>query len=109
MIRETLAPAAANAYMAITQGKGTDFQRRLTTGGTTVNQVGSLDKAPFWVKLERIGDAFNAYQSPDGAMWTLVGSETIPMATSVYVGLAAVSHNVMQGSAGACDFVSGSW
>jgi len=109
MIRETLAPGAANAYMAITQGKGTDFQRRLATGGVTVNQVGSLDKAPFWVKLERIGDTFNAYQSPDGATWTLAGSETIPMATSVYVGLAVVSHNVMQASAGAFDFVSGSW
>jgi hypothetical protein len=109
MIRETLSPASANAFMAVTQGKGTDFQRRIATGGTTVNQVGSLDKAPFWVKLERIGDVFNAYQSADGATWTLVGSETIPMAATVYVGLAVVSHNVMAASAGAFDFVSGNW
>src|SRR5204862_1406946 len=62
MIRETLTAGSANAFMAVTQGKGTDFQRRITTGGTTGNQVGSLNKAPFWVKLERIGNVFNAYQ-----------------------------------------------
>jgi hypothetical protein len=61
------------------------------------------------VKLERIGNVFNAYQSADGMTWTLVGSETIPMATAVYVGLAVVSHSVMATSAGAFDFVSGSW
>ena len=109
MIRETLTPGSANAFMVVTQGKGTDFQRRLTTAGATVNQVGTLDKAPFWVKLERIGDTFNAYQSPDGATWTLVGTDTIPMATSVYIGLAVVSHNVLAATAATFDFVSGNW
>jgi phosphatidylserine/phosphatidylglycerophosphate/cardiolipin synthase-like enzyme/regulation of enolase protein 1 (concanavalin A-like superfamily) len=109
MIRETLDAGSANAFMLVTQGKGTDFQRRLTAGGATVNQVGTLDKAPFWVKLERIGNVFNAYQSLDGETWTLVGSDTIPMATSVYIGLGVVSHNTMATSAGVFDFVSGSW
>src|SRR6185295_3064091 len=109
MIRETLTPGSANAFMLVTQGKGTDFQRRLTSGAATVNQVGTLDKPPYWVKLERIGDTFNAYQSPDGTTWTLVGSDTIPMAASIYIGLAAVSHTVMATTIGVFDSVSGSW
>ena len=110
MIRESLSPNAANAFMLVTQGKGTDFQRRQATGGLTVNQVGTpAAKAPYWVKLERIGDTFNAYESADGATWTLIGTDTITMATSVYVGLAAVSHNVMTPAAATFDFVGGSW
>jgi regulation of enolase protein 1 (concanavalin A-like superfamily) len=109
MIRETLTPGSTNAFMLVTQGKGTDFQRRLAAGAITVNQVGTLNRAPYWLKLERIGDTFNAYQSPDGTTWTLVGSDTIPMAASVYIGLATVSHNVMATTVGVFDFVSGSW
>jgi phosphatidylserine/phosphatidylglycerophosphate/cardiolipin synthase-like enzyme len=109
MIRETLQPGAANAFMLVTQGKGTDFQRRQATGAATVNQVGTVNKAPYWVKLERIGDTFNAYQSADGATWTLVGTDTIVMGQTVYIGLAAVSHNLMATTTGAFDFVSGNW
>ncbi|MCU1382881.1 MAG: hypothetical protein JWL71_1578 [Acidobacteria bacterium] len=109
MIRETLAPGSANAFMLVTQGKGTDFQRRQATGGSTVNLVGGTGTAPYWVKLERIGDTFNAYQSTDGATWTLVGSDTIAMGPTVYIGLAAVSHNVMATTTANFDFVSGSW
>jgi regulation of enolase protein 1 (concanavalin A-like superfamily) len=109
MIRESLAPDAANAFMLVTQGKGTDFQRRLTPGAATVNQVGTANKAPYWLKLERIGHTFNAYQSADGAAWTLVGTDTIAMGTSVYIGVAAVSHNAMATTVGAFDFVRGSW
>jgi len=35
MIRETLSPKSANAFHAGDASKGTDFQRRQTTGGTT--------------------------------------------------------------------------
>jgi phosphatidylserine/phosphatidylglycerophosphate/cardiolipin synthase-like enzyme len=109
MIRESMAPGSANAFMLVTQGKGTDFQRRQTTGASTLNLVGGTGKAPYWVKLERIGDTFNGYQSADGATWTLVGSDTIVMGSTVYIGLAAVSHNVMATTTAAFDFVSGSW
>jgi hypothetical protein len=109
MIRDALQPGAANAYMLVSQGKGTDFQRRPTTGAATLNQVGTLDKAPYWLKLERIGNVFNAYQSADGVTWTIAGSDTIVMGPTVYIGVAAVSHNVMATTTGVFDFVSGSW
>ena len=110
MIRASLAANAPNAFMLVTPGKGSDFQRRQAAGAATVSQPGTTAaKAAWWVKLERIGDTFNAYESADGATWTLVGTDTIPMGASVCVGLAAVSHNVMATTAANFDFVSGSW
>jgi hypothetical protein len=44
------------------------------------------------VKLERLGNTFNAYSSADGVNWTLVGSDSIVMGPNVYVGLAVTSH-----------------
>jgi len=110
MIRASLAANAPNAFMLVTQGKGTDFQRRQTAGAATVSQVGTTTaRAAWWVKLERIGDTFNAYESADGATWTLLGTDTISMGASVYIGLAAVSHNVLATTTANFDFVSGSW
>jgi len=109
MIRETLQPGSPNAYMQVMQGKGTAFQRRQTAGGSTLNTPGTLNKAPWWVKLERIGHTVNAYQSADGTTWTLVGTDTVVMGQTVYVGIAAVSHNVMATTTAAFDSVSGGW
>jgi regulation of enolase protein 1 (concanavalin A-like superfamily) len=92
MIRETLDPGSAQALMLVSASRGSAFQRRETTGGTSVSTSGPLVTAPYWIKLERIGDTFNAYSSPDGATWALQGTDTIPMATTVYVGLAVSSH-----------------
>ena len=41
----------------------------------------------------REGNLFSAYQSQDGSQWTLVGSDTVSMPATVYVGLAVTSHN----------------
>jgi hypothetical protein len=43
-----------------------------------IRETVAANAANAWVKLECIGDVFKACQSPDGAAWTLVGSETIP-------------------------------
>ena len=40
----------------------------------------------------RSGHEFSAYASTDGDVWTLIGTETIPLPTRVYVGLAITSH-----------------
>jgi hypothetical protein len=45
------------------------------------------------VRLVRSGNTFTAYASPDGSTWTFVGTDTIPMAASVYIGLVVTSHN----------------
>ena len=49
--------------------------------------------APYWVRLVRSGDTFTAYASPDGTAWTLMDSQQIAMAQTIYVGLAVTAHN----------------
>jgi hypothetical protein len=93
MIRETLDPGSTHAMMVVTPGNGTAFQRRTTTDGTSTHTAGSAVTAPYWVKLTRRGNVFTGYESSDGANWTLVGSDTVTMATNVYIGLAVTSHN----------------
>jgi hypothetical protein len=50
---------------------------------------------PKWIKLVRIGDVFTSYFSANGTAWTqlieLNGPVTIPMANTVYVGMAVSS------------------
>lgn len=41
-----------------------------------------------WLKLIRTGNVFTGYGSSDGSTWTLLGTATIAMPTTVYVGLA---------------------
>ena len=35
---------------------------------------------------------FTAYESVDGTTWSEIGSDTIPMDQSIYIGLAVTSH-----------------
>jgi len=93
MIRESLAADSKHVDCHVTAGNGISFQLRSTTGGNTTSTIASGISAPYWVKLERIGNIFNAYHSPDGAAWTQVGSgTTVSMASNVYIGLAVTSH-----------------
>jgi hypothetical protein len=94
MVRESLAPGAANAFVAVTPGNGVTFQYRSSTGGTTVNVATNGMIAPYWVKLVRSGNTFTGYRSPDGVTWTQHGTpQTFNMASTAYVGLAVTSHN----------------
>jgi regulation of enolase protein 1 (concanavalin A-like superfamily) len=92
MIRETLTPGSRHAYMLVSPGKGLAFQRRVNTNGTSLSTAGGIGKAPYSVKLTRSGNMITAAMSVDGLTWTTVGSETITMASTVYVGVAVTSH-----------------
>ncbi len=105
MIRDTLEPGSAHASMLVSYSKGTAFQRRTLTSGVSTSTAGPLTTAPYWVKLERVGSTFNAYVSADGAAWTPVGTDTIPMASTVYVGLATSSHTTAAAATATFDNV----
>jgi hypothetical protein len=92
MIRETTSAGSANALMELTAGNGLAFQYRATGGGSTTLIPGAAVGFPYWVELARSGNTFTGYASPDGVTWTLVGSVTLNMASSVLVGLAISSH-----------------
>jgi regulation of enolase protein 1 (concanavalin A-like superfamily) len=106
MIRASLDPGAAHAFMLVSAGKGLAFQRRRSTGGLTTSTAGTAGTAPVWVRLIRSGQTITALESNDGMSWTTVGSDTFSMPTTVYVGLAVSSHDVTKTAAGAFDHVS---
>lgn len=93
MIRADLSAGSAQAMMMVTPGKGNNFQRRPIAGGASVSTTGAMVVAPYWVKLTRVGNLITAYQSSDGNMWSQVGTATIAMPASVFVGLAVSSHS----------------
>jgi hypothetical protein len=106
MIRERLTADSAHAFMLVSAGKGIAFQRRTAEAGLSTHTAGAFGAAPAWVKLERRGNTITAFQSSDGANWTLVGSDTFAMGASAYVGLAVSSHDATRLAAATFDDVS---
>jgi regulation of enolase protein 1 (concanavalin A-like superfamily) len=93
MIRETLTPDSRHAFALSSAAKGYGYHRRVDTGGLTQSTSGTAGVPPGWVRLVRTGSQIEAFQSPDGTSWTSLGVDTIPMAETVYVGLATTSHD----------------
>jgi len=108
MIRNSLSASAAQAFqlVAFSSTKGVPFQRRLSDGDVSVSTAGSQSTAPRWVKLVRSGSTIAGYESADGASWTLVGSDTFVMGTSVFVGLGVSSHVAGTNASATFDNVS---
>ena len=97
MIRETLSTNSRYAYTLVSAAAGVDFESssRLPVGAASrsewTDRVGT--RAPYWVRVRRIGNVFTAYVSPDGHTWRQHGnSVTITMGSTVYAGLAVTSH-----------------
>jgi len=105
MIRESLTAQSRHASVLLSAGNGYAFQRRPDTGVYSEHTSGGSGAAPGWVKLVRSGDLFTALRSADGTSWTLIGSDTIPMGDTVYVGLAVTSHNETTATTAVIDSV----
>lgn len=93
MIRESLSSDSKHASIFVTPSNGVAFQYRNSTGGSSSHVGGNTYVAPEWLKIVRTGSTFTAYRSGDGSTWTLIGSTTVSMGSSVYIGLAVTSHN----------------
>ncbi|HEY2435093.1 MAG TPA: hypothetical protein VGI12_20655 [Vicinamibacterales bacterium] len=92
MVRASLDPGSQHGLMLVSPGKGLAFQRRVETNGESTSTPGGSGTAPWFVKLSRTGTTVAASMSPDGANWTLVGTDTIAMTPTILVGLAVSSH-----------------
>lgn len=92
MIRNTLDANSQHAMMVVTADQGLAFQRRVTKGGGSTHTPGKSAGTPYWVKLVRKKNNFSGYESDDGVVWNRVGTETIVMNDSIYVGLAVTAH-----------------
>jgi regulation of enolase protein 1 (concanavalin A-like superfamily) len=93
MIRASLNANSAHAFALVSAGKGTAFQRRKANGGESTNTTGPAARAPYWVRLVRSGTTVTAYVSSNGTSWSSLGSDTIALGTTAYVGIATTSHN----------------
>jgi hypothetical protein len=101
MIRETLEAGSPFAAVYATPDYGCRYQARLTADVAAVSDSGVVTTeqtalvAPYWVKIERVGNAFNGYYSTDGENWTAMAwnPQTIAMGANVYIGLAVTSHS----------------
>jgi regulation of enolase protein 1 (concanavalin A-like superfamily) len=94
MMRATLNSndKAVALVLGSTGGRIGEMGSRATTGGSMIWTTGNeYTYMPGWFRLQRVGNVFTAYQSSDGVTWFTVGTSTIAMPTTYYVGLAACS------------------
>ncbi len=93
MIRQSLDPAASQASIFVTPGKGIALQYRSAAGGASAN-IGASGSAPRWIRLSRGGTVITASTSTDGSNWSSAGQATIgPLTGAVLVGLVVSSHD----------------
>jgi hypothetical protein len=92
IIRETLAAGSKYAFLGVLPDGTLRSQTRATTAtSSSAANLGSLALPNAWARLVRSNNSVLAYKSTDGATWTLVGSNSIAMATNIYFGLAVSS------------------
>jgi regulation of enolase protein 1 (concanavalin A-like superfamily) len=96
MIRSVFNASSAHASLFATPStvKGLAFQRRTTSGGTSVSTAGPSIVAPVWLRLVRSGTEISAYyRVNETAAWTLIGTETSAQFDgTLEIGLAVSSH-----------------
>jgi alpha-galactosidase len=93
MFRNDTTAGSMFADAFVSPGNGVNFQWRASTGGTCGSAGISGITAPVWVRLTRSGTSFTASYGSDGLTWTLLGTQTIPMAATVQAGLEVTAHN----------------
>jgi len=79
---------------------------RSVASGATSYLGGSTQAPPSWLRLVRAGNTVTAAVSADGSTWRTVGSVTVSMNTTVYVGLAVTSHDTTRLNTATFDSVT---
>ena len=79
-----------------TYGKGVRIQYTTTGAISPPAPLANYLSPNKWLKLQRAGNTFTAWQSLDGVGWNLIGKHTITMASTATVGLFVTSHNTGQ-------------
>ncbi len=95
MIRESLANNARSASSLIVRASSSwrsQFVRRTSTGANaSITQPNTTTTPPYWVRITRSGNTFTAHRSSNGSSWSQIGSATIAMSSTTYIGLAVAS------------------
>lgn len=106
MVRQSLDANAAYAYTLVSASSGCALLSRRAAGATSNDDASASGSAPRWVRLKRTADLFEAFVSTDGQNWTSMGSDTVPMTGTVYVGLAVTSHSTSATTTSSVDSFS---
>lgn len=86
--------------MAVTLGEVGGRLARFRTridGKTTVQRGCDYTWMPVWLRLQRVGDQFTAYQSSDGIEWFKIGQSTVALPRTVLAGLLASTGGIPPG------------
>jgi hypothetical protein len=96
MARDSLAANARNVFaFATPAANGYRLQTRAATAGTTSLSGfgGNITYPNTWLRLRRVGNTFTAYRGTTGTTWTQFATTTQALPSTLYVGMAATSHN----------------
>lgn len=93
MLRQSLAAGSRQVSTVLTPANGVSYQRRTSTNGASAYTAGARTVAPYWVRIERVGNLVTSSSSADGSTWKVIRTQTVTLGTSIYVGLAVTSHN----------------
>ena len=95
MARESLAPGSRfAATLAPPALSGSFFQYRLVANSPATNTGAFPVTYPVtWLRLRRSGQTFAGYAGFDGEAWTLLGSVTLNLSSTLRVGLAVSSRS----------------
>ncbi|HET9833330.1 MAG TPA: fibronectin type III domain-containing protein [Vicinamibacterales bacterium] len=96
MLRGSLAPDSAHVILDVRPNGSIEFMTRSADGGSTTYLGGATKSAPVWLKLTRTGTNVAAFVSSDGNAWSQVGTTTLSVAPTAYVGLVVTSHAATQ-------------
>ncbi|HEX9562706.1 MAG TPA: Ig-like domain-containing protein, partial [Gemmatimonadaceae bacterium] len=98
MARESLDPGSREVSVFATPAARYEFQYRTATGAFVqkMDSVAQVSYPNTWVRLKRAGDVFTSYTSADGVTWAQLGTATLALPGSVFLGMAATSHDVSQ-------------
>jgi hypothetical protein len=92
MIRQSLAPDAAYADVAL-HGDGLTALQFRSAAGATTEELRSTVSAPTRIRIERRGNQFTIFAGKPGEELTPTGPQTVALADPVYLGLGVCSHD----------------
>jgi hypothetical protein len=112
MFRETTGIGSAHAMMAIapTSGAGVTWSHRDSTDAATAEYGVGATAPTIWLKLVRSGNTFTGYSAQDASgsagAWTFRGTQSVPMASTILVGLPTLSRSASVTTTATYDNVS---
>lgn len=95
VMRDDLSNGSRNIQVQIDGTGGITMVYRTTANavGSSTSAVTNILTLPLWMRIARTNNVFTTYISTNSTTWTQVGSESMTLNNTVYVGFAVCSRN----------------